>query len=274
MERKTPTDWQPEHIRRLWSYWNSKPHLQAENFSFQVGKGLVNFLESTGRLKGNVLDYGCGLGYLLEHLLARGLACSAAEFSAESVELVNEKFGDRPNWKGATLVSGLPTPFPNAEFDVITCTETLEHLSDELLPGIVAEMHRLLKPGGIVLFTTPNDEDLEQAMTYCPFCEAEYHKVQHQRSFTRDSLRSLLESHDFTVLFCQDLNFAEFQKGWSLRAFDDVSMRVLRQWVVNRKDRYLDRISPRPFPNGRDFKRRATPGPHLCAVVTRSPVAS
>jgi SAM-dependent methyltransferase len=270
IERKTAADWTPEHVRRLWTYWNSKAHLRGENFSYQVGAGIVNFLESTGRLRGKVLDYGCGLGYLLQHLLARGLECSAAEFSAESVELVNRKFEGEPNWGGAALVSGLPTPFPAAEFDVITCTETLEHLSDELLSGVVAEMHRLLRPGGIVLFTTPHDEDLEQSMTYCPFCEAEYHKVQHQRSFTPDSLNSLLESHGFSVLFCRNIDFREFQRYAGRPPLAETSVKLLSEWLVGKRDRYLDRIAPRPFPEGRDFRRRATPGPHLCAVVTRA----
>jgi 2-polyprenyl-3-methyl-5-hydroxy-6-metoxy-1,4-benzoquinol methylase len=269
MERKTAADWKPEHVSRLWTYWNSKPHLVGENFSYQVGTGIVNFLESTGRLRGKVLDYGCGLGYLLHHLLERGLECSAAEFSPESVELVNRKFADVPNWKGATLVSGFPAPFSAAEFDVITCTETLEHLSDELLTAVVAEMHRLLKPSGIVLFTTPHDEDLEQDMTYCPFCEAEYHKVQHQRSFTPDSMRSLLEAHGFRTLFCRNIDFREFQQAVVRPPLAEMSWRLLRTWLARRKDMFLDRVAPRPFPAGHDFTRRATPGPHLCAVVTR-----
>ncbi len=269
IERKTATDWTPENVSRLWTYWNSKPHLQGENFSYQVGAGITNFLRSTGRLRGKVLDYGCGLGYLLQQLLNHDLECSAAEFSEKSVELVNSKFQGYPKWKGATLVTGLPTQFSSGEFDVITCTETLEHLSDELLPGVVAEMRRLVKPSGMVLFTTPNDEDLELAMTYCPFCDAEFHKVQHLRSFTAASLQALLQSHGFQVLFCQGIDFREFQSNVSLSPLAGMSASLLREWVVTRKNLYLDKISPRAFPQGRDFKRRAAPGPHLCAVVTR-----
>jgi len=269
IDRKTATDWKPEHVRRLWTYWNSQPHLQSENFSFQVGAGIKNFLESTGLLRGKVLDYGCGLGYLLQQFLDLDLECSAAEFSDESVALVNRKFQDYSRWKGATLVSGLPTHFPTAEFDVVTCTETLEHLSDELLPEVVREMHRLVKPGGMVLFTTPNDEDLNQAMTYCPFCSAEFHKVQHLRSFSPSSLRSFLESHGFRVLFCQGIDFQEFQRSIYLPPISRINITVLREWVATRKNRYLDKISPRTFPQGRYFTQRAGPGPHLCAVVTR-----
>jgi len=269
IERKTATDWTPEHVKRLWTYWNSKPHLQGENFSYQVGAGIANFLQSTGRLKGKVLDYGCGLGYLLQHLLAEGLECAAAEFSTESVDLVNGKFQGHPKWRGARLVNGLPTQFHTGEFDVVTCTETLEHLSEDLLTDVVAEMYRLVKPGGLVLFTTPDDEDLQQAMTYCPFCEAEFHKVQHLRSFTAASLRALLMSHGFQVLFCQGIDFGEFQRQVRLAPLARMSANLLREWVATRKNQYLDKISPRAFPQGRYFTQRAGQGPHLCAVVTR-----
>ena len=269
MQRKTPADWTPERVKRLWTYWNTKPHLISENFSFQVGTGLVNFLAATGRLQGEVLDYGCGLGYLLEQLLKRGLNCSAVEFSPESVALVNQKFHDYPNWRGAKLVDGLPTPFAPASFDVITCTETLEHVPDELLPAIVDETYRLLKPGGIVFFTTPNEENLEYAMTYCPFCDAEFHKVQHLRAFSPSSLRELLVDRGLEVLFCQGIDLTEFQKGYTLRAISKVNPELLIRWLGNRKDRYLDKFFPRSFPQGRDFRRRAISGPHLCAIATR-----
>lgn len=270
IQRKTSADWTSEHVRRLWTYWNSKAHLESENFSFQVGAGIVHFLNSTGKLRGKVLDYGCGLGFLVQHLLRWGLECSAAEFSPESVELVNRKFAGHPNWRGATLVSDLPTPFSTGEFDVVTFTETIEHLSDDLLFQVVGEMRRLIKSGGMALFTTPNDENLELAMTYCPFCEAEFHKVQHVRSFTAESLTALLQAQGFDVMFCQNINFHEFQKYPNLSPVGEMSFKLFREWFVGKRDRGLDRYAPRTFPNGRDFKRRAVPGPHLVALATHN----
>lgn len=270
MERKTGEDWTPEHVRRLWTYWNSKPHMREENFSYQVGAGVINFLRLTGRLRGRALDYGSGLGYLLEHLLAQGLECSGAEFSQEAVALVNEKFKAHPRWRGARLVSGFPLPFDEAEFDVVTCTETLEHLSDELLAGVVSEMRRIVRPGGLVLFTTPHAEDLEQSMTYCPFCDAEYHRVQHVRSFTPETMTNLLTGHGLEVLFCRGVDFAEFGRYVTRPRLADASISTLREWLASRSDALLDRVSPRPFPGGRDFRRRAVAGPHLAAVATRA----
>ncbi len=42
---------------------------------------------------------------------------------------------------------------PNATFDLILCTEVIEHIQDS--PSALREMHRLLRPGGTLILTTP-----------------------------------------------------------------------------------------------------------------------
>jgi SAM-dependent methyltransferase len=46
-----------------------------------------------------------------------------------------------------------PVQAPDASFDAVLCTEVLEHIFD--LPSAVAEVHRVLKPGGRLAGTTP-----------------------------------------------------------------------------------------------------------------------
>src|SRR5215467_8355141 len=45
-------------------------------------------------------------------------------------------------------------PFANATFDVVWCTDVLEHLAD--LPAAIAQMARVLIPGGLFLYDTIN----------------------------------------------------------------------------------------------------------------------
>jgi SAM-dependent methyltransferase len=47
----------------------------------------------------------------------------------------------------------LEMPFSDASYDVVICTEMLEHCADPV--GAVREMHRVLRPGGTVLVTSP-----------------------------------------------------------------------------------------------------------------------
>ncbi len=269
----SPGNWTSEKIQRFWEYYGRRTDLQPEYFSFQVGAGLTSFLRHTGRLRegATVLDYGCGPGFLVQHLLGQGVRCYGTDSSPEAVQLTNQKVHADDKWMGATVVTSPPLPYPDAHFDVVTCLETLEHLDDATLKVVISEVRRLLKRGGVALFTTPNEEDLTRSFILCPFCNTEYHKVQHLRSFSADSLRAVLESLGFNVLFCRGVNLWEFQRalpGWKDRSYRDA-----KDWFVGRWNGLLDKIRPRAFPFGCVFKGQAGKGgphgPHLCAVVER-----
>lgn len=271
--RKSNDDWTPEVIARLWDHHAEQD--QKTYFSFQSGRGITHFLEMTGHLKGEVLDYGCGPGFLLDHLLAKGLSCTAIEFSADSVEFVNRRFSGLPNWKSASLVSGLPSPLLAQSFDVITCVEVVEHLSDELLKPVLNELHRLVKPGGIVLITTPNEERLDENLSYCPFCDSEFHRYGHLRTFNATSLQQLLSECGLETSFCQGIAFPAFQNDPAhdrfvpLPGIVDWSPRLLYRRVASLATRWQDVRNPRTFPQSKEFKRRAVRGPHLCVVAHR-----
>jgi SAM-dependent methyltransferase len=46
-------------------------------------------------------------------------------------------------------------PFDDATFDVVTCLEVLEHLAIDPM-AMMAEINRVLRPGGLLVLTTPN----------------------------------------------------------------------------------------------------------------------
>ncbi len=52
--------------------------------------------------------------------------------------------------------SGAELPFAPASFDVVTCSEVLEHVPPELERPLIEEMRRVIAPDGTLLFTTPH----------------------------------------------------------------------------------------------------------------------
>lgn len=54
-------------------------------------------------------------------------------------------------------------PFETAEFDIVICAEVIEHLAYSPT-NMLAEAHRVLKPGGILMLTTPNINDLHKTI--------------------------------------------------------------------------------------------------------------
>lgn len=214
MEEPKQLVWTDEYIGRFWNYMANKPNADQKYFTYQVGAGVVNFLKNFIDLNGKkVLDYGCGKGFLIDHLLKSNADVWGLDYSSESIESVNNRFNNVTNWKGATLGQGDVTNYEDGFFDVIVCIETIEHVHPNYLAGMFKEFFRLLKPGGKLLLTTPNNELLVKNFVYCPSCNSVYHRMQHIRSWTEASLQTYLLEFGFRVEFVKGLNFRTFERS-------------------------------------------------------------
>jgi 2-polyprenyl-6-hydroxyphenyl methylase/3-demethylubiquinone-9 3-methyltransferase len=105
----------------------------------------------TGR---TMLDVGCGGGFLTEEFAKTGYQVTGLDPSPHLVEVATShaKLG------GLSIRYltgyGEKLPFPEASFDYVACCDVLEHV-DAVAP-VVAEIARVLKPGGVFLFDTIN----------------------------------------------------------------------------------------------------------------------
>jgi 2-polyprenyl-6-hydroxyphenyl methylase / 3-demethylubiquinone-9 3-methyltransferase len=98
-----------------------------------------------------VLDAGCGGGLVSKGLAAAGASVVGVDISVPSLEVAG-----RAVRGGFHPVAGAleRLPFADGSFDAIVAADVLEHLPD--LPAAVAELARLLAPGGRLLFDTIN----------------------------------------------------------------------------------------------------------------------
>lgn len=106
-----------------------------------------------------VLDAPCGEGELSQSLAARGFAVSGADIlpapPATAVCL-----------KDCYRVCDLnqPLPFPDQSFTLVVCAEGIEHLENPFT--FAREAHRILRPGGFLIVTTPNVLGLRSRVRY------------------------------------------------------------------------------------------------------------
>jgi SAM-dependent methyltransferase len=198
-------EWTPEKSSRWWNETSARH--QDRYFSKRYGSALIGLSQLFGvRLRGSrVLDFGCGSGYLLDALLARRISCSGADFSQDAVAVVEKRLGADPLFEGVQLVGGIPTPIEAASYDAVFFIETVEHLLDDELRPTLQELARILRPGGVLIVTTPNDEELAQSESICPDCGCIFHPVQHVRSWDRDSLSSTMGEFGFDTVSCRPL---------------------------------------------------------------------
>lgn len=189
-------EWDEAQIARLWNYHAS---VGAGYFADKHG---ARILQASGLPLSEplrVLDYGCGPGFLWKHLERLGSLWryTGLDVSAESVALLKARAGDAANFEGAHQLGDFPSGLPSTAFDIVVMIEVLEHLGDDKLDPTLREVARLLRPGGNLLITTPNNEDLAAASKFCSECGARFHEWQHVRSWTADSLGLCLEAYGF-----------------------------------------------------------------------------
>lgn len=139
-----------------------------------------------------VLDLGCGAGRHAFACYRRGAHVVALDRNAEEIREVASWFaamreaGEAPAGAWAVAVEGdaLALPFPDDHFDVVILSEVLEHIPDD--KGVLAEMVRVLRPGGRIAVTVPR----YGPERVCWALSDAYHQVEggHVRIYRADAL--------------------------------------------------------------------------------------
>ncbi len=109
-------------------------------------------------LRGELLEFGCGTGNLITALLEGGYA---GPISGTDIMPRPESIPPSITWLQADLNE--PLPIPPASFDNIISTDVIEHLENPR--AIFREFSRLLRPGGKLIVTTPNQQSLRSLMS-------------------------------------------------------------------------------------------------------------
>ena len=143
----TPLHMPEDHMDEL---YNSKNFLVKYVHRNRL-KNLVKTLPNEDGLK--VLDAGCGEGHLLELLIKRNKnnIYYGIDLTPEALKKAKERCPDVRFIEGDLSKIDIEDSF----FDFIICTETLEHV--DAYQKVINEFKRLLKPGGYLVITFPNE---------------------------------------------------------------------------------------------------------------------
>lgn len=101
-----------------------------------------------------VVDYGCGSGWLLPFLRAYGFASIwAYDVTPKAMSWIQAKYP----WVKTVVGDGtFPSPLPTETFNLVFSLEVVEHIPRMLKKEYFRDIYRITAPEGIVILTTPN----------------------------------------------------------------------------------------------------------------------
>jgi ubiquinone/menaquinone biosynthesis C-methylase UbiE len=102
-----------------------------------------------------VLDLGCGTGPVLVELMRRGFECTGMDYSPDMLDFARQRIREA-GFDDSRIQQGdcRKTPFADASFDAVVCLGVISYV--ENYEVVLAEMRRILKPGGLLVVSFRN----------------------------------------------------------------------------------------------------------------------
>jgi len=164
--------------------------------------------EYIGHGKTQILDFGCGRGWMAPFLSPFG-SIIAIDFSNVGIEFAKVNYGDFANFilaKPDSNTLGLP---PELKFDVIISSEVIEHVPNH--SDYIDQISVFLKPNGWLILTTPNG-NVWSEFSAMPIYQSQLQPIENW--LTTDMLNKLLTEKGFKIYRHEGRPVYAFRKGF------------------------------------------------------------
>jgi 2-polyprenyl-3-methyl-5-hydroxy-6-metoxy-1,4-benzoquinol methylase len=156
MDKSSRTDIPLDDQREMWNRWNAAARERSQGEVSKRQAALVErWLQSLGRRDLELIDVGCGAGWMCERLTPYG--------RVTGTDLANDVLARaRLRLPMVNFIAGdfMTMELADANFDVAVTLEVLSHVADQ--PAFLARIARLLRPGGWLMLATQNRPVLER----------------------------------------------------------------------------------------------------------------
>lgn len=189
MNLDSAKEWNLETQRKFWNEWDAK-YLQDATIgadALQRGEAALSLLRSCSLQRPQILEFGCGNGWLAEKLAAFG--------PVTGVDIADQAIAEaRRRVPSGTFLAGdaLSLDLPVETFDVVVTLEMFAHVANQALFTNV--MARALKKGGYLILATQNRTVYMRRKDSAPLAEGQI-----RRCVTMRVLRNKLRPH-FDIL--------------------------------------------------------------------------
>ncbi len=128
-------------------------HRKAVARELRLVERLGHWMPAAGR---RVLVMGSWLGAEAIAYALCGAEVTAIDLDGEALRLSAELAARYGTSIQTAVMDATATTLPTGHFDLVSCSQVLEHLPGDRQPALLAEMWRLCRPGGLLWLDTPN----------------------------------------------------------------------------------------------------------------------
>jgi 2-polyprenyl-3-methyl-5-hydroxy-6-metoxy-1,4-benzoquinol methylase len=186
----------------------------------RLGLQDIRFREQTASLQvpRAFLDVGCATGMLIESMRAEGWEVRGVDVCRESAEHGKAR-------RGVEIFPGTleEAHFSDESFNAVHFSHLIEHVPDP--PGFLAEVKRILAPGGYAVITTPNMDGFQARLFGKAWRSA---IADHLVLFSRRTLIALLRKEGFEV--CRSVTWGGLAVGTAPRLIKEPMDRMAKAW--------------------------------------------
>ncbi|MGD8414064.1 MAG: methyltransferase domain-containing protein [Candidatus Latescibacterota bacterium] len=158
-ELRMPADLQPDQMPDLLRYWylgsRARRHMMLRRF-VEVDSRAVARVDVTAAGSHSLLDIGSAWGFNVMATGRLGIKTTGIDLVADQFDVGQRIAAENDAPFPVAAADAARLPFGNERFDVITMVETLEHIYLDDRRAALDECYRVLKPGGVVVLSTPN----------------------------------------------------------------------------------------------------------------------
>jgi SAM-dependent methyltransferase len=177
---------------------------------------LVDFEAWRGR---RVLDVGCGAGVEVVRFARGGAVVAAVELADRMAGLTQEYVRQQDLSAGVTVADGEALPFPDDTFDFVYAHGVMQYTTDDR--RLVAECHRVARPGGLVMFQAYNRISWLQLLSKVMKVPLEHEDAPVLKRYSIAELRDRLSAFASVDIVCERFPVkSRLHHGWKGLAFN------------------------------------------------------
>jgi SAM-dependent methyltransferase len=215
-------------------YWNSHIHdleisqhkpgtagffADLDHYHFEKLHHLLRLVDFDAWRGKAVLDVGCGAGVEVVRFARAGAQTFGVDLSEQAVGLTALNLSQQGLSAGMSVADGEVLPFADNQFDYVFAHGVIQYAADD--SRIVVECHRVLKPGGTVLFQVYNRISWLNLLSKVMKTPLEHEDAPVLKRYSIPEFRSLVSRFSKVEIIPERFPVtSRLHKGWKGMAFN------------------------------------------------------